>query len=947
MRTTRVCFRVGLTSLILIAASLVLAVSVAADPFVLNGITFNDDYIADRGYVAYIQPYDSENQFHSPPGQAIEQYGNPGEVPLGPWSEGQWFNFEYGKPFGGGEAQAWAGQNYVVTYWWDTDVGDYVPVNGPGGDIYIYQPDDGVRPMGILYQGQWHMFDAGTNGLSGVRGDDFWWDLSNAGVAADDTIDALAWWSNALGFPGLMIEKKFPDGHKETYPGPSALDMDGDGSTESLTFLGGGTPGSWHDPFFMGVANAAQILPPAEVWVDDNFGASTPGWGVTHFAVIQDGINAVGSGGTVWVADGTYQENIVIPKSLNLYGSGTSTSTVYPAVSDPGTCGPPALGNSQLVVIQADNVTISGFVFDGDNPNLTSGVVFGGADIDARNGIVTDPVGFPDKGNNLKVLNCVIRNFFLRGVEARGVTGISGIEYRNNEVSNVQACPGNSLGLSLHTYATGKIWDNAVTYCDCGIFVHNHSDGEVIENEVHHSASVGIGVNGNDAKTVICFNTVTDGGIEGCIQTVSADAEVEICCNEVSSDDSDGIVIMGGQSYPQQIYDNYVHDGGNNIGLKITTDLYGWGYEDSHGVNAWGNRIIDWGTGVLADVPVADVGAHSVIATVSGNDIRGNTTLNADNNDAGSTLNATKNWWGSKADPSGTIGGNVNFVPWAEALVTLTPWRQELYICQEVTLDIVITADELYGLQMILHFDPSNLEVAATGWDDTWFHPDQLGWDLVVDNVNGTVKIAASQQYDQHPDPVSGSGRVAWITFHCTAQSIDHITLEDLILADIDGEEIPSTYTSACIKNIGPQPGGIDGTVDLQGRSDESGAVVTALPGGYDDTTDSAGDYAVTQVPPGTYTVIVEMARYLDATKGGVLVNAGAVTTLGQVKLLGGDANDDDIINILDLSIIGGAFGTSPPSNAKGDINDDGTVNILDLVLAGGNYTKTSPVPWP
>ena len=249
-------------AMILAAAALLLGAADHAIAYELNGITFNDDYVANTGYVAYIQPYDSENEFHSLPGQAIEQYGDPGDSPLGPWSEGDSFSFAAAKAFGGGETQNWAGQNYVVTYSWDTP--GYVPANGSGGDIYFYQPDQGVRPMGILYEGQWKLFDAGTNGLSAVDGADFWWDLSDAGVAAGDTIQGLAWWCNALGqSPGLLIEKEFPDGHKETFPGPSALDMDGDGDTEVLTFLGGGIPMSWHDPFYMGVGNATWVPEPA------------------------------------------------------------------------------------------------------------------------------------------------------------------------------------------------------------------------------------------------------------------------------------------------------------------------------------------------------------------------------------------------------------------------------------------------------------------------------------------------------------------------------------------------------------------------------------------------------------------------------------------------------------------------------------------------------------
>jgi hypothetical protein len=66
--------------------------------------------------------------------------------------------------------------------------------------------------------------------------------------------------------------------------------------------------------------------------------------------------------------------------------------------------------------------------------------------------------------------------------------------------------------------------------------------------------------------------------------------------------------------------------------------------------------------------------------------------------------------------------------------------------------------------------------------------------------------------------------------------------------------------------------------------------------------------------------------------------------------MMGGDANEDDIINILDLSLIGSSYGSNPgdPSwNPQADINNDGTINIQDIVLSGSNYLKISPTPWP
>jgi len=67
---------------------------------------------------------------------------------------------------------------------------------------------------------------------------------------------------------------------------------------------------------------------PLEVWVDDDFTSATPGWGTTHFDKIQDGVNTVATGGTVYVAAGTYYEHVSIGKPLTLLGEDRETTII-------------------------------------------------------------------------------------------------------------------------------------------------------------------------------------------------------------------------------------------------------------------------------------------------------------------------------------------------------------------------------------------------------------------------------------------------------------------------------------------------------------------------------------------------------------------------------------------------------------------------------------------
>ena len=79
-------------------------------------------------------------------------------------------------------------------------------------------------------------------------------------------------------------------------------------------------------------------------------------------------------------------------------------------------------------------------------------------------------------------------------------------------------------------------------------------------------------------------------------------------------------------------------------------------------------------------------------------------------------------------------------------------------------------------------------------------------------------------------------------------------------------------------------------------------------------------------------------------------VEVGQETALAAVKLLGGDANEDGMVNIIDLSIIGAAFGSSTGSatwDERADINRDGFVNICDITLATSNFGRVEPLPRP
>jgi PKD repeat protein len=92
-----------------------------------------------------------------------------------------------------------------------------------------------------------------------------------------------------------------------------------------------------------------------EVWVDDNYNSTTPGWNIDHVCTIQSGIDKVCPYGTVFVYNGKYTEDIIIPiekKGILLRGEDIPVNHNNRAVIE-GT-----------ITIYADSITVNYFCFN-------------------------------------------------------------------------------------------------------------------------------------------------------------------------------------------------------------------------------------------------------------------------------------------------------------------------------------------------------------------------------------------------------------------------------------------------------------------------------------------------------------------------------------------------------------------------------------------------------
>jgi hypothetical protein len=381
---------------------------------------------------------------------------------------------------------------------------------------------------------------------------------------------------------------------------------------------------------------------------------------------IQAGVNKVSPGGTVQVAAGTYVENVTVPQSVHITGAGVTT-VVEPAISDPncGGGGGSSLcpGGSNVFLIQSSDVTIDHLEVNGDNPSL-SGVSVGGANVDARNGIIEDFNA--GTFNNTSVHDVTVKNVFLRGIYAS--SGGTGFSIANNIVDNVQ---GDTSAVAIFNFGgSGSMTGNHVSNANDAIS-SNWSEGTTYTGNVVTTSGSGVhsdnngGFFGPSTGDVISGNTVSSCtpsgyGIFSFVpylpQTISGNT-VSGCDTGLAvfaSCDLGGTNSCAGGVIPTvTLTTNHVTDTSFGIGLDVSTTSFGFGDGEVH-ANANHNVI----SGAGKSVYVEETGTAHATAAVNRN------SLISVQNAGVTSVNGTCNWWGQSTGPAtGQVTGTVTTSP--------------------------------------------------------------------------------------------------------------------------------------------------------------------------------------------------------------------------------------------------------------------------------------------
>jgi len=254
---------------------------------------------------------------------------------------------------------------------------------------------------------------------------------------------------------------------------------------------------------------------------------ANPGTPSAPFATIANAILQANVGTIIFVDAGSYVANVMVDKALDFRGANYGVSPnggmrgaesiVYPETSSPF---------GEIFSVQVSDVSIDGFILDGDNPALLSGFLNpSGADLDAAEAITV----YFDNVNNLNVSNNSIGNLTYFAVSNYGgsfsAPTTTGNVIENNHIFGMgtyDAASGIAFwggGVLLYNDQYTRVSDNVMTDVRIGIQTGNFHDPnpgdaqyQLIENNEIEARRRGIFYNlhtGNASSLTLSNNAIT------------------------------------------------------------------------------------------------------------------------------------------------------------------------------------------------------------------------------------------------------------------------------------------------------------------------------------------------------------------------------------------------------------------------------------------------------
>jgi len=252
------------------------------------------------------------------------------------------------------------------------------------------------------------------------------------------------------------------------------------------------------------------------VYVDDD--ADSSWYNETHVKTIQEGINNVSTGGTVFVYNGTYYENPVISKSLDLIGESKENTIVNSSHI-----------LSNVIMINTNWVNVSKFTIENCFGIEEAGIKVGADHCQIKEMIFRDNIPYglslnPSdyttisdstfSNNRIGIYMKFSDHNTISGniASGNGQYGIACAYSNHNDILNNKASSNGVMGISTNKCSYFTIFNNTVASNDQkGIYTLDSNNMNAFENDIYDNNDYGIEcVNSNN--NIIYHNDFSNNG---------------------------------------------------------------------------------------------------------------------------------------------------------------------------------------------------------------------------------------------------------------------------------------------------------------------------------------------------------------------------------------------------------------------------------------------------
>jgi hypothetical protein len=251
--------------------------------------------------------------------------------------------------------------------------------------------------------------------------------------------------------------------------------------------------------------------------------------------------------------------------------------------------------------------------------------------------------------------------------------------------------------------------------------------------------------------------------------------------------------------------------------------------------------------------------------------------------------------------------------------VSIDPAYQEIPKGLSGTVDVRSDgASNIYGAQFTVTFDQTGLQVVDADAGKAGVQistgscpaPDFVATNA-ADNTAGTVDYAVTQLSPTSP---CNGGVIATIEFQCRdTLGMYPVTITESILSDPDGTPIAHSTQNGEIECI--EVGcNIVGQAVPQGHPGDATGVEVCLDGTECTTMAADGSFSIFAQANQAHTITADFEAHLLSQYNVSECLAAQTVNIGSTTLRAGDLNEDDVINILDLVMVGGNFNLSEPT---------------------------------